>query len=251
MMKRPEYNKFLQLTLFGSALLLPILTFGVVWYLTRITSKEIEDYHQLMDKVTQEKSNGKVNTTTSQEREKVHKNFLFSQDGERLQLTIFAARSKLALEPTENGVQTVEYMDEVICFMQEQLYYLLPDGREATLQDNGQLLIKNADPKEISSWLEKETPNLQPMQLIRYMKAKEAIYFYRKEEFLGKDVSISTYALPGHHLEEKISSEKPLMQGVAKSVEFSLAGKELNFKAHQMKASFFANPGFTHPKAAL
>lgn len=236
---RPKHNRVLQLTLLSCAALFPVIAGSVAWTLTRVSPTEVAAYHKLTTK------DGKTQTTpysSKQQRLKVQKDVLFAQGQDRLQLRLNAEDSQLVLDH-DKDTEIIEHMNGVTCMMQEQVYWVLPDGREATLQSNGKLLIRNADPEEEISWLPKEAKGLKPMQVIRYLEADTASNHYKKDLFVAENVRISSYAVPGHHLVDKIDTKKPLMKGTAQAVEFSLSGRDLNFKAHQLKATLFSLPG--------
>lgn len=238
---RPKHNRHLQLTLFFFSALVPIAIGGMTWMLTRVSPNEVQAYHRL----TKQLDNKAQQTTpysSKQDRLKVQKDVLFTQGQDRLQLRLRAADSQLVLDH-DQSTEIVEHMHEVIGIMQEQLYWLLPDGREATMQSNGRLLVRNANPGEGASWFSKDLKGLIPMQIIRYLEADTASYHYKKDLFVADNVRISSYAVPGHELVETMDPKKTLMKGTAKAVEFSLSGKDLNFKAHQLKATLFSIPG--------
>ena len=238
---RPKHNRHLQLTLIFFSALVPIAIGGVTWMLTRVSPKEVQAYHHLIKK-PDDKSQQTSPYSSKQDRMKVQKDVLFTQGQDRLQLRLRAEDSQLVLDHDQD-TQIVEHMHGVIGVMQEQLYWLLPDGREVTLQSNGRLLLRNANPAEEASWFTKDLKGLIPMQIVRYLEADTASYHYKKDLFVADNVRISSYAVPGHELVEAIDPKKTLMNGTAKSVEFSLSGKDLNFKAHQLKATLFSIPG--------
>lgn len=162
------------------------------------------------------------------------------QGPDRLRLCILADDAQMVVDHLNEESQVIEHMQGVTCYMQEELYYLLPDGREASLQVNGKLLIKKADPQQASSWLA-VSKEMKPMQLIRVMEADHASYYYKTDQFVADKVKIARYAISGHDLPKTLKKEKILMKGNAAKVQFFLNGKDLNFQATQLKASIFGN----------
>ena len=123
--------------------------------------------------------------------------------------------------------------------MQEALYYLTPDGKNATLQPNGKVLVQGADSSLPGSWYEEDDPRLTPMQRIRHLEADSGYQNYTDNLFTAQKVTLSRFEVPGHKLVETFAQGNLLMKGLAESVEFSLGGKEVNFRAHQLKATFY------------
>lgn len=182
------------------------------------------------------------NYTSRQHRVGVQKDVLYSENGQHLQLRLKSTHAELALDHHGGQTEVVENMYGVICYIQEELYYKLADGREVIRQLDGRFLLKGADPKEQDSWINpKETP-LQPMQVVRRVDADTAVYYYKNSQFLAENVKVSRYVAAGDTIEQASISTEPLMDGVASWVEFSLGGKEINFKANQLKAKFYG-PG--------
>jgi hypothetical protein len=236
---RPGHRSF-----FTWKFLIFLTGFGIVMFFgfrsfMRIKPEDVQEYRQLIENSDLGQAKNKSSPyTAKQQRDDIQKDISFMQGGERLQLRLIAVESQLVLDQHDGETALLEQMRDVHCYMQEELYFVLPDGREALRQSDGQLLIRHADPKNPSSWLPQKVPNLKPMQVIRYLQADEATYYYKTDEFVAQQVALSRFAVPGHQLVE-LHEGKPLMNGVAEKVEFSLAGKDLNFKAYQLKATFF------------
>lgn len=215
----------------------------LAYFLVSLTSpsqKQEDDYRQLMSRAENSRKESKSTPyNAKQERTGVLKQVFFMEGPNRQQLRLFATDAQLVFDHRSNEqTEIVENMKNVKCLMQEELFYQLPDGREAVAQQDGRLLIKHADPKETESWLAKDTPGLIPMQIVRYMEAEKASYFYSNDKFVANQVNLSRHVLPGHQMVLTIDKKsKPMMSGVAETVEFSMSG-QLNFKATNMKASF-------------
>lgn len=73
---------------------------------------------------------------------------------------------------------------------------------------------------------------------IRYMEAKEASYNYNTQLFVAVDVTLWKYPCKGLTLPLQPPQVRPLMKGVAESVEILLKEEDILFKAHHLKATF-------------
>lgn len=205
--------------------------------LARFDSGDEANYQRLMQSQDDPQE---VNAYTSrQRREGVQKDIFFSKNDQRLQLRLKSAQTELALDHHDRQTEIVEQMSDVTCFIQEELFYKLKDGREAVRQKDGRLLIKHADPAIADSWLTVDNPSLKPMQVIRQIEADTAFYYYKNSQFVAENVKVSQYVASGHSIEQATKSVQPLMGGVASWVEFSPAGNGINFKAYQLKAKLY------------
>lgn len=171
--------------------------------------------------------------TAKQQHRQAHKDIWYNQKGQRLHMSLHSADTELVLDHHDNTTEVVEHMYGVKCYMQEELYYELPDGREVVYRADGQLRLRRGDSDAVILANDKE---LKPRQIIRYMEAATAAYYYNGDRFVADQVHISQFSAPGHVLIESIAGLKPLMSGLAKSAEFSLVGNDLNFTAHHLKA---------------
>jgi hypothetical protein len=168
-----------------------------------------------------------------QQHRQTHKDIWYNQKGQRLHMSLHSADAELVLDHHDNTTEVVEHMYDVKCYMQEELYYMLPDGREVEYRTDGQLRLRRGDVNAVILANNKE---LKPKQIIRYMEAANAAYYYNGDRFVADNVRISQFSAPGHTLVKSITGFKPIMSGLAKSAEFSLVGNDLNFTAHQLKA---------------
>lgn len=228
--------------------LLVVLLAAVFWHMAFITESDEKEYHRLMaDAESSHSSSQGTPYTARQERQGIQKDMFFHKANNRLQIRLTADNAQLVLDHQDAHTYIVEHMQQVKCMMQEELYYILPDGREASPQPNGQLLIRSANENDQASWLPSDTPGLQPMEIIRYIEADDAEYHYKDDRFVAHSVKITRYRMPTHHLQKIDEQARPLMKGNAKKVEFSLKGKnaDLNFKAYHLKATVFDEAGMS------
>lgn len=216
-------------------LLLFLIPIGLIGYfLLPISQKDRHFYDELLKASTVQET--EMLTYCQQSREDVHKEIWYV-DKEPLNIYIESENSELFFFQQQNQFEVVEQLNHVKATMQEELYYVLPDGKEATMQENGKLLIRGSDPKNESSWVT-SLCGLAPMQSVRYMEAEKACYNYSTNLFLAQNVILKKYKMQGHARVLSFEDENPLMSGKAQSVEFLIKGKNLEFQAHGMQAKF-------------
>lgn len=98
----------------------------------------------------------------------------------------------------QGKIELKEDFEKVDCLMQQELFYLLPDGREVVKDASGRLILRDSDPHEEDSWISSSFPGLIPMQTVYFLKAKLAHYTYVSQVFEARDVELWKYRLEGH-----------------------------------------------------
>ena len=174
----------------------------------------------------------------------VRKDIFFTEKEGRVRFELLSADAELVFNQNEEKLQIIENMNDVQCYMQEELFFLLPDGREVSKTKEGLFYLKGKDPLQNEAHVETEETLLQPMQLVRTLEAKRASYNYSTDLFVARHATIAQYLLPGHQFTGNTINAKQLMNGIAQKVEFSLAGETINFKAYQLKAQFHPTESF-------
>jgi hypothetical protein len=231
------------LPVFGGLFLLPLAIFLLFTFVTSLGPETIEFYNQLMVSAGIKKSEVKVSPyQVKQQRKQVQKDILFAKDNSRLQLRLLADNSQMVLDHNEGETAVIEQMNQVTCFMQEEIYYILPNGDEAIISGKDDLLLKNHDPANLTSYISKNTPGLKPMQIMRRMVADKGTYYFKSDLFYAENVKIERFIMSGHEFTGLSTFKNKIMEGIADSVEFRLDAKNINFKANRLKASFFT-PG--------
>lgn len=183
----------------------------LIGYLTLFTfdEKDRKDYFSLMEKADPSQAAKENPYTATQKHHNVHKEIWYNkkngEKNQRLQLVLRGKDADLILEHDNAKTEVVEHMKNVHCLMQEELF-------------------------EIQG---------KPMQLIRYIEADNATYSYDTNCLKATEVTILRFQVPGHTLIQSTAGLKPIMKGKAKEVEFSMGSEDLNFKAHQMKATWY------------
>lgn len=196
--------------------------------------QDIKEYWQLMHSLDSTGENAAPDPyMAKQQHQNMHKDIWFNDKGQRLQMCLRSTDTELILEHHGNATEVVENMSNLQCYMQEELYYVLPDGREVVSQPDGHYALRHEPTTVVAA----DLADLQPRQIIRFMEADAATYSYKGDRFTADHVHVSHFSAPGHQLIETVQGLKPLMSGLAQKVEFSLIGNELNFKAYQLKAT--------------
>lgn len=228
--------------LFAVSLALALVGTTIGIGLFRFNSFDLAAYQRLVERSSPQKKGG-LSTYSQQVRYNVNKEVWFHEN-DPLHFNIQAEESELFLfHDDKNNVEVIEEMHKVHCTMQEELFYLLPDGREAVKEGDGKLFLRGGKTNEPRLLIDSELPGLIPMQLVRYFEAEKASYNYTSQLFCAKSVKLWKYRLQGHNPPISFDRETPLMSGTARSVEFLMKGKELNFTAHTLKATFDPKKG--------
>ena len=193
--------------------------------------------HRIYQELLESSSSKRAEEYSQQRREKVCKEVWY-QDKTPLHMRIESDDSTLFFFHQNNQAKVVEQLGTTRCMMQEELYYLLPDGREAIPKEEGKLLIRGEDPSLEESWIASSLPGLTPMQLIRYFEADKACYNYATQLFLAEGVKLWQYRIEAHQLPSSLDAYTPLMSGTARRLEITLNEKKFDFQSDQMRATF-------------
>ncbi len=173
-----------------------------------------------------------------QNRNKGSKQIWFQKKEEPISYRLVSEESALFFFSENNKIEVVEEMVDAKCVMQEELFYLLPDGREAVKKATGRLLLRHADPLQADSWINPDLPGLTPMQYVRYFEAETANFHYNSQLLVAEKVKLWKYRLEGHECPQTMSAACPLMSATAETVECTLRQEQLDFHAKRLKATF-------------
>jgi hypothetical protein len=199
--------------MFHKTTLLYSLFLGVLFILwgfslAKIRSSDIAFIKQAI-KAQGEASTKNVFSTTEQQRKGVVKEIWFSQEDQtRLHYRIRSESSLLTIQPKGKGLDLIEKLHNIQCWMQDKLYS--PSGTAG------------------------------PTQQLRFFAAEEGLYRYTSQEFLAQSVALSLFRLNGHDLPKETVTAKPFLKGLAKDVSFGISGKNPQFQAKQFKAELNA-----------
>lgn len=199
-----------------------------------------EDRAEYLNLMSQSDSNIKSNQASpysvAQNRTGIRKDYYFTQGVDRLHLRVLSEKASLMMHQGGAGSSLMEKMQNVNCFMQEELFYQLPNGKEAVKRPDGQLSLRHDKAEKPQPIPPEEVIGALPMQTIRYFNAKEASYHYQSGQFTGQTVQIMHYTAPGHELPLSDIAPSTKIKGSADSIEFSLNNGEPNFNAFGFKA---------------
>lgn len=203
------------------------------------TARDEKEYRRLMlvSNPSLAGDDGEAPYIARQKREGVQKDFSYLKGANLLKVRLVSCEAELVLDKQKESTQIVEEMCGIKAYMQEELFYLLSDGREASLQANGRLLIKGAPAKEKTSWLSLDDPGAKPMQQLRYLEAASGFYSYKSDRCVAHNVLIERYLIEGHELTEDFSGACLILKGTAAKVEFTMDGQDPHFTAENLKAS--------------
>ncbi len=230
--------------LFRVALILTAVTAVMLVFLLRTGRRDYQEYEEILRAANPEAFSNELDVEVGrQQREGVEKNIWFSEENDRLHLRLISESSELLFSSYGRQQELLEHLDGVQITMQEALYWLTPDGKKASRQPDGRILVEGADPNLPSSWYKEDDPALVPMQRIRYLEADRGVQNYTDNLFTAEQVTLSRYLTTGHTLTDDLQAGQVLMKGLARSIDFSLGGGSIQFRAHQFKATFFDEGG--------
>ena len=182
-------------------------------FLFSYDASDEQEYWTLMEESDPTLSNAAATPyTAKQERQQLHKHMWTNSAAGNLELCIRSENAEFVLDRRDDSTDIIEHMHNVQCYMQEELFYLLPDGSEVMRQSDGGLVLRDS---ESSVRITEDGINLTPMQIIRYMEADAASYYYKTDQLVAEQVTISCFAVPGHELVESLDNITPLMSGIA------------------------------------
>ena len=222
--------RFRKALLWPSMAIVSIVGLGYFLYSFFYSDVNHEAYQNVIKVASQgEKDN---RGTTKQQRQLVAKDIWFTREDVPLQLHLRSADSELVFEHEGKHSEIVEKMTDVICYVQEELFYLL-DDKEVIRDAEGKLVFRETPKIQVP-----EEAALKPVQRIRYIESDHATYYFHSGLLIAHEVNISQYVLPGHQLTLSIEGKVPTMKGRAESLEISLLSKGLTFNAKKMSATF-------------
>lgn len=207
--------------------------------LFRYTPQDEEEYRSLLLASNPAQAGDVQQTpyTARQKRYGVKKEFTYVKNGTPLNICLQSREAELVLDRQVEATQVIEEMRGIKIFMQEELFYVLSDGREALLLENGKLLLRNAPPDKAGSWVALGSEAAVPMQIVRYLEAETGSYSYKSDKCSAAEVLVERYLLPGHRLTGSLLQGQLILKGVAESVEFVMAGDDPHLVARRLNAS--------------
>lgn len=218
-----------------SLLLFALITGATATLIVRVNDRDHERYNRLV-KQGERGVNEAIESQSTQVREGVVKEMWLADRPERLQFRLTSESSELVVGETGEQQRAIEYMKGVTGYMQEELYYLLPDGRRAHRVESG--LYRLSD--DLGHRLQLPGDDWIPMQEVRYIQAKEASFDYSTHRFIAHQVTMIRFESQGHDLAEQFEKIDPVMSGTARTIEFTLNGDQLDLEAYRLQARIFS-----------
>ncbi len=190
-----------------------IAAFYTVWVFYTPTSRNYRDYQRLMHYSDAVKIPEETQNLAQQERDQTSRQFIFTQGTERLQWLMKSAKSTICLEQIDNSLQLKENLKKMSCMMQENEIKISED-----LSSNSALQSK-------------------PDQIVRYIEAQEALYFYKRQQLVAEQAAIKRYQIPQEKWMEQLFSYQPVMQAQARKIQVDFS-KQPTFKAQGFQLIF-------------
>lgn len=231
-------------TLILSGTLLLATTTLLIAYLIHITKADYTLYEEILyDSDPSKWSKQSAAEIGHQDRKLVDKQIWIQRDNERLFCRLKAASSQLRYSLSNENVGLVEDLNGVYGQIQEELFYRLPDGREALPGEGGRLLLRGSNPLNPEGYISSETPGLESWQQIHIFEADNATYTYKAKQLVAQNCTIKRYILPGHRIPEDLDHGELLMRGIAHTVSFTLEDENPLFHAQNMRTSIYSERG--------
>lgn len=193
---------------------------------------DVRGYQDLVSRSQSTRTTKKNPYVATQHREGVVKDIYYG-GADTMQARVKSESSRLVFDQQTGGMDILEYMEQLDCIMQKELFYLMPSGREIFSDGEGAFKDRKGKPVDIT------TTKLQPMQVVRHVVADQAIYYYNKEKLVADHPTITEYRLEGHEFPEQFDNANVAMSGVADNAEVAFDHGELTFHAKRMKARIF------------
>jgi len=224
------------------SLFIIFLGFVLVANLVHIREKDYERYESLISSSGVSQDQIKKNFVSHQLRERITKDFWYhDNEGEILRLSVQYDKSEITLSFDRGKPKILENMVNVTLVMQEDLYYLMPDGKRVIKDRNGEFyIVENNERKSLAD----EATSPQAYQKVRYMKGAEALYDYQRKIFYIEDASFRIFDLPGHEFVEDFNSEEPSVYGKARKIELNIGSDKVDFKAEYIKLEILDSGGW-------
>jgi hypothetical protein len=170
-----------------------------------INEKDIENYHQIMDRKTKSTSCQNLKRQPLyQERQGVQKDIFLSQNKTRNHFKIQSEESCVTFTEKNEKIELIENLKNIKCLIQDKI-----------IDENNSFT-----------------------QQLRYFTAKKGTYVYPSHKFVSDAINLSFFDIPGKSLPETINDFNPYLKGFAKEVYFSLTDKTPQLTAYHFRASF-------------
>lgn len=167
----------------------------------------IKEYDALLQKCYDCKESKKEPFAAIQKKVGVFKDIFFEKSNQKLQMRIFSDSCEFVYQQTDLGTEMFEKLDNVNCILQEELFF---DAE------------KNED-----------------VQIIKLIKAKDAIYSLSEDKLLAHNAKIMQYKIKGKEIPSHFVFEGLLlMDAFVEKAEIIIQDKEVILHANDFKGNF-------------
>lgn len=205
-----------RLPLFLFLIVLVVFAVFVITRSARISRSEQRVYDALAKEILEkhiERKQGVEKEVAKQVRKEVKKTIFLSEvNNVRREMELRGDVAELEIFQKKSDARLLESFTNATGFIQEELFYTLPDGSEVVRAADGKLLVRN-DPARVF-----READLTPKQRVRYFEADVAIYDYHTETLIAYNVRFKTYLLNGHELVKNLANVQPETKGTARSM---------------------------------
>ncbi len=200
------------------ALLLLCLTGGLAFFFLFRPDDKATMAYSLLEQSSRPTQNHNEMKITEHRRKGVVKE-LFSEHFIPENVRVFSETSELYFVGEGKNIEIIEEMQNVLCLFQEELLYLLPNGKKIGVE---------------------ETPpqGSIPLQRLCLIEAENATFYYGSNNLLAQKVKMQKYETNGHALPSNLTSLTPIMEGEAHTVEVGFYKGEISLAASPFKAIF-------------
>lgn len=200
------------------------------------SQSETEKLHSLVEssprKIRKERKK-EAREFTQQARYGVKKEVFIASGPLRRLFELTAATSTLQVVSKNHHMRVLETFQDAQGLIQEELYYILPSGKEVVYDDAGVLVYRGNKPLE----RDLDVSLMRPMQHFRYFIAREAVYDFHTNQLIAEGVRFWTYTAEGHSRVEDPMQLFPEAEGEASRMTFyvSGSGNQNQFSAEFLK----------------
>jgi hypothetical protein len=209
-----------------------LVSFGgfIAYKSYRVSPSNEEELQQLVEsspKKIRREQKKELRELTQQTRWGVTKE-IFVADGPLYRVVnLQAARSEIHVAAKRPHMRVVEHFYDAKVYVQQELFYVTPDGTEVVYDAAGKLIARSKKPKEI------DPSKLMPKQRFRYFIAKQAMFDFHTDQLFAEDVQFWAYTADGHERLEDFSALQPDAKGTASKMTLQVGKNE--FSAENLK----------------
>lgn len=208
------------------------------------SSQEGDQLHEIIDSAPRnirKQQRKEHRELTHQTRNEVTKEIIVVDGPLRRVVELTSESSDIQVVSKRPHMRVVETFYNVKGTVQNELFYLLPDGKEVVYGDDNKLYYRNKKPLEEGYDLSKLTPK----QHFRYFEAVKASYDFHTNQLLAYDVKFWNFTAYGHHKVEDPLALEANAEGEAARLAFYVSRNNAKneFSAEFLKVQFTPEGG--------